>query len=173
MRRSKQVHAVLCRRLLAILAPLLRRLVKRGELMLIDAAGNRMTFGTPQDSPRVTVRLHRLDLPLRLLINPSLTLGEAYMKGEWTIEEGTLRDFLFVVSSNLTALDEAPLARLRAKLGARYDTVWLELHAVLALPGSAYHARLASGAWAWITVSVPASAMRRRSTVRTSKLFAT
>ena len=98
MRRSKQVHAVLCRRLLAILAPLLRRLVKRGELMLIDAAGNRMTFGTPQDSPRVTVRLHRLDLPLRLLINPSLTLGEAYMNGEWTIEEGTLRDFLFVLS---------------------------------------------------------------------------
>ena len=144
MRRSKQVHAVLGRRLLAILAPLLRRLVKRGELMLIDAAGNRMTFGTPQDSPRVTVRLHRLDLPLRLLINPSLTLGEAYMNGEWTIEEGTLRDFLFVVSSNLTALDEAPLARLRTKLG-RLTHVLRPIRKAKAKANVAHHYDLSSG----------------------------
>lgn len=117
MRISQRIQAAFGRCMLAMLVPLLRRLVQQGELVLIDAAGNCETFGSPKNGPQVAVRLHTLDLPLRLLLNPSLILGEAYMDGEWTIEQGTLRDFLFVISSNLTALDEAPLARLRTKLG--------------------------------------------------------
>ena len=117
MPKADEFKAAVARRLLAVVAPLLQRLVQKGELVLIDAADNQRTFGSPGTGPRVIVRLHSLDLPLRLLFNPSLTLGEAYMGGDLTIEEGTLRDLLFVLSSNLSALDTAPLERLRMKLG--------------------------------------------------------
>ena len=143
MRISEKIQTALGRRLLAILAPLLRQLVHKGELVLIDAAGNRETFGSPKKGPQVTVRLHTLGLPLRLLFTPSLTLGEAYMNGEWTIEEGTLRDFLFVVSSNLAALDEAPLARLRAKLG-RLAHMLRPIHKSRAKANVAHHYDLSS-----------------------------
>ena len=116
MLATTHFHAALGRRLLALLAPVLQKLVQKGQLTLVDAAGHRTSFGASDEGPRVTIRLHAVDLPLRLFLNPSLTLGEAYMEGELTIEEGTLRDFLLVVSSNLSALDTLPLARLRTKL---------------------------------------------------------
>ena len=90
-----------------LLTRLLDRLIRTGRLTVIDAAGRTRSFG-PGGVPAVTVRLHSRLLPYRLLLSPALSLGEAYMDGTLTIEEGTLRDFLHLATQNYAALDGQP-----------------------------------------------------------------
>ena len=63
----------------------LSRLIKRGSLVVVPLDGPSMRFGEPTASP-VTVRLHARSLHRKLLINPDLALGEAYMDGTLTVD---------------------------------------------------------------------------------------
>lgn len=94
----------------------MRAIVKAGRLTIIDAAGRRQTFDPGMPGPVVTVRLHSAFLPLKLLTRPSLALGEAYMDGSLTIEEGSVRDLLAIVTSGLDGLEAMPIERFRAPL---------------------------------------------------------
>jgi cyclopropane-fatty-acyl-phospholipid synthase len=79
-----------------LLARLLGTALKEGTLNIIDVAGKTHRFvGTR--SPEVTVRLHNRALEYQLYINPDLVLGEAYVNGTLTVEQGELRDFLRIV----------------------------------------------------------------------------
>ena len=72
---------------------LLRSLMTEGQLTVIDAAGVSHVFaGRP--GPAVTVRLHNRALHHRLLLNPKLAVGEAYMDGTLTIEDASLYDLI-------------------------------------------------------------------------------
>ncbi|MET4698964.1 cyclopropane-fatty-acyl-phospholipid synthase [Constrictibacter sp. MBR-5] len=53
---------------------------------------------------------------MRILLRPSLALGEAYMDGTITIEQGTLRDLLHLCTSNLEALGRHPIGAVRGEL---------------------------------------------------------
>ncbi|MFQ5467636.1 MAG: class I SAM-dependent methyltransferase [Kiloniellaceae bacterium] len=77
-----------------------RSLIQQGELTLIDATGRTHRFGTPESGPRATMRLHDRRLHYRLLINPRLYLGEAYMDGTLTVESGSLYELLDLVGRN-------------------------------------------------------------------------
>lgn len=103
---------------LPLIGNLLRSLVRDGHLTLVDSAGRAHRFGNARSDAGVTVRLHDPGLPLRLALSPSKALGEAYMDGRITLERGTIRDLLQIVTSNLAALDAHPLQALRAKLAA-------------------------------------------------------
>ena len=83
-----------------LLARFLRGLIERGELTLIDARGKRHSIGDRARGPAVTMRLHDRRLHHRLLLNPRLYTGEAYMDGTLTIEGGTIYDFLDLVGRN-------------------------------------------------------------------------
>lgn len=72
----------------------IRLVIRKGQLTVIDAAGRRRGFRGQLPGPEITVRLRDRRLPLRLLFNPSLALGEAYMDGNFVLEHGSLRDFL-------------------------------------------------------------------------------
>ena len=75
-----------------------------GDLEIIDARGNHHRFiGEP--GLKSTIRLHDSRLHHRLVMNPDLEFGEAYMNGTLTIEEGDLADFLGVAIANMYALD--------------------------------------------------------------------
>jgi len=76
-----------------VFAEFFNRLIRSGNLTVIDAGGQERSFG-PGGVPVVTVRFHSQTLPYRILFNPSLAVGEAYMDGTLTIEAGTLREFL-------------------------------------------------------------------------------
>jgi len=78
----------------------LRRLIRRGELKIITAEGREMVLGAPGTRPKVSIRLHDKNLPLKLMLNFTLALGEAYMDGRLTIEEGTLYDLLELFAIN-------------------------------------------------------------------------
>jgi cyclopropane-fatty-acyl-phospholipid synthase len=76
-----------------ILSGMLRRMVRVGELTVIDASGRRHVFkGAP--GPRATVRILDRATELGLLRRPDPGLGEAYMDRRLLIEEGTLYDLL-------------------------------------------------------------------------------
>ena len=103
-----------------LLMNLLKRLIRRGRLTVIDATGKQHSFGLATSSPAVTIRLHDRHLHHRLFLNPELNLGEAYMDGTLTIEQGSLYDLLDLCTANPNALSHHPVQRLRQRL----DRIW-------------------------------------------------
>jgi len=88
-----------------LLAKFLERFVSVGHLGLIDADGRRHDFGDPAGGPSVTLRLHDKALHHKLVVNPKLAVGEAYMDGTLTLEDGNIGDFFAVVGRNLDNLE--------------------------------------------------------------------
>lgn len=80
---------------------LMRRLIKQGTLHLVDHLGHKQSFHGSEDLPTVTAHIHSPKLYARLLLHPDLALGEAYMDGEITIENGTIYDFLLLLAGNI------------------------------------------------------------------------
>ena len=108
-----------------LLASALRRIVTIGTLTLTDAHGRAHRFsGRP--GPRVAVRLHDPSLHWKLLSNPWLHVGESYMDGTLTIEEGSLKDFLELCCANVQAASGNPVLRLNDWLG--YKMRWFQQH---------------------------------------------
>ena len=99
-----------------LLAHPLRRLIRTGDLTVIDAGGKRHRFGVPGQRPRASFRLHDRALHFKLALNPDLYLGEAYMDGGLTIEEGTLYELVELLASNLAVAPPLPLEALRDRL---------------------------------------------------------
>jgi cyclopropane-fatty-acyl-phospholipid synthase len=86
-------------------AKLMNHFVRAGTLTVIDSAGRRQVFGGKAPGPVATIRLHEKSIENRILVNPHLGVGEAYMDGTLTIEEGTLYDFLDLCGLNLDHLE--------------------------------------------------------------------
>ena len=78
----------------------LKYFTHHGHLTVTDATGKKHVFGAADAQPRSAIRLHRRALHYKAMINPSLYLGEAYMDGTLTIEEGTLADLIYFFSLN-------------------------------------------------------------------------
>jgi cyclopropane-fatty-acyl-phospholipid synthase len=87
----------------------MKSFVKVGTLTVIDADGGRHVFaGAP--GPQVTMRLSDRSLYRKLVLNPELHAGEAYMDGRIDFEEGSsLRDFITLFSMNRNSLATYPL----------------------------------------------------------------
>lgn len=94
-----------------LLARMLRRLIRNGSLLVRDNQGDTWRFG-PGGEPAVSIRLTDKKLPARLLANPSLALGEAYMDGTLRIEAGSLRDLLWICTSDMDTIDALPGKRM-------------------------------------------------------------
>ena len=93
-----------------LLSHMLRRLVRTGTLVVIDAAGRRHEFaGAP--GPHVTIRLSDRALHRRLFTNPELAAGEAWMDGTLVCEDAALYDFLHLFAINRGAFGSYPLQR--------------------------------------------------------------
>ena len=94
----------------------LSRLIKQGALVAIYADGRSKQYGEDSSSP-VTVRFHARSLPRKLLVNPDLALGEAYMDGTLTIEEDDIYGLVELLVVNLAHQPDVwhyrSLARLR------------------------------------------------------------
>ena len=82
-----------------LFASVLAQVIRFGRLSVIDAAGKRYDF-TGAPGPSATVRLHDPALHWKLLARPRLYVGEAYMDGTLTVEEGSLYDFIEVLVAN-------------------------------------------------------------------------
>lgn len=91
----------------------LDRLISRGALCVVDADGTSRRYGAADAAP-ITLRFHRRGLARKLLLNPDLYLGEAYVDGALTIDGDDLYGFLELVLANLAAQPETRYRRWRA-----------------------------------------------------------
>ena len=83
------------------LSNLLKTFVRKGRLTVIDVDGASHEFGSGEDGPHVTMRLHDKSLRWKLFLNPELQAAEAYMDGDLTFEEGSgCYDLLYLFSVN-------------------------------------------------------------------------
>ncbi|MDA7946043.1 MAG: cyclopropane-fatty-acyl-phospholipid synthase family protein [Hyphomicrobiaceae bacterium] len=83
------------------LSNLLKTFVRKGQLTVIDVDGSSHRFGSGEDGPHVTMRLHDKALRWKLFLNPELQAAEAYMDGGLTFEEGSgCYDLLYLFSVN-------------------------------------------------------------------------
>ncbi len=87
-----------------LLVRFLGAVIDQGEFTLIDSRGRAYNFGDGA-APRVAIRLHDKATERRLLLNPRLAAGEAYMEGKLTIEEGTLYDLIDLIGRNIEAFE--------------------------------------------------------------------
>jgi cyclopropane-fatty-acyl-phospholipid synthase len=94
-----------------MLGLLLNRLMRKGVLTVIHSDGKAESFG--QGTPHVTVRMHDKRAIPELLLNPDLALGELYMDGRLTVENGgTIRDVLDLLMLNLGQVHPSGLHKL-------------------------------------------------------------
>lgn len=92
--------------MLPILPITLGRIVKTGDLTMIDANGKETSLGDGTGTP-VRVRFTDSKVEWQIALNPHLHLGEAYMDGKMVFEQGRIFDFLAIVLSNIEQT-EAP-----------------------------------------------------------------
>ncbi|MBR0776155.1 class I SAM-dependent methyltransferase [Bradyrhizobium diazoefficiens] len=79
-----------------LLRRFLSQFIRRGSMTLTTASGSRFTVGDGSGKP-IEVRFVTPDAERRILINPELGLGEAYMDGEFVVERGTIADALAIL----------------------------------------------------------------------------
>jgi len=86
---------------MTLLDQALRRMLRHGELTIIDADGTRRTYGTPEiGRAPVVIRFTDRQVARDLSRNPRLALGEAYMDGRIVFEEGDILALVDLVTAN-------------------------------------------------------------------------
>jgi cyclopropane-fatty-acyl-phospholipid synthase len=99
-----------------VLDSLLGRLIHTGTLTVVDATGIQRRYGSG-DAPRVTISIKDRRTELSLLMDPEFSLGQAFMDGRLTVEEGDIYDFLALVLGNVRLRYSAgPFAPFMARL---------------------------------------------------------
>jgi cyclopropane-fatty-acyl-phospholipid synthase len=88
-----------------LLARVLARVVGEGQLTIIDAGGRSHRIGGARPGPVLTLRIHDRWTGIRLALRPRLALGEAYMDGKLTVEDGDIYDLLDLIGRNMAALE--------------------------------------------------------------------
>lgn len=101
------------------LSNMMKSFVRVGTLKIIDAKGQVHVFaGEP--GPQVTMRLSDPSLYHKLVFNPELHAGEAYMDGRMSFEDSSLRDFLTLFSLNRMSLASYPLQKVLRSLSRKF-----------------------------------------------------
>lgn len=123
-----------------ILAGLLKSIIQKDHLTIIDPTGRVYEFGE-QYKPSLTIRLHDRGVARALLLDPQFALGQVYMDGRLTVTNGDIADLLNLFTRNLgrsfggfhwnllASMRRAtrrffqynPLARARSNVAHHYD----------------------------------------------------
>jgi len=101
------------------LSHMMKSFVRVGTLKIIDADGKVHVF-SGQPGPNVTMRLSDRSLYYKLVFNPELNAGEAYMDGRMSFEDSTLRDFLTLFSLNRLSLSSYPLQKVLRRVSRMF-----------------------------------------------------
>jgi cyclopropane-fatty-acyl-phospholipid synthase len=100
-----------------LFARILETTFKVGQLTVIDGYGRTHRIKGALPGPACTLRLHERSLNWKLLINPKLALGEAFMEGNLTCEDCSLYELLDLLAQNVAYLEAHPSQAWRAPLG--------------------------------------------------------
>lgn len=97
-----------------LLRGMLQQIIRRGTLAVAGPDGHGYAVGN--GAPFVAIRIVDSTVIPRLLVNPDLALGEAYMNGALRVEKGNIYDFLELCFANLCWSSGHPLRRARASI---------------------------------------------------------
>ena len=81
---------------MALIGRFIEQILPVGTITVIQPDGSKETYG-PGGGKHSTVRLHDRRAALELFRNPRLKLGELYMDGRLTIEDGSMLDLLELI----------------------------------------------------------------------------
>jgi cyclopropane-fatty-acyl-phospholipid synthase len=99
-----------------LLSTMLRHLVHRGTLRVIDADGRLHVFsGEPWRT--ITMRFHDRAIAREIFFNAKLKLGESFMEGRLTVEDGSIYDLLDFLALNLNLAPPQLIMRLSEIFG--------------------------------------------------------
>ena len=105
-----------------ILDTMLKRLIKKGALTIIDADGKSHSYGQGGGYAS-TIRITDKATAWKLLTNPELEFGEAFMDGRVVLEKGDVYDMVALIMQNIGwSTHIGPLSRVASagrKLGRR------------------------------------------------------
>jgi cyclopropane-fatty-acyl-phospholipid synthase len=110
-----------------LLNKLLTKLIKQGELTVVDHDGKTYHYGQSElDVPSVKVRLTDRKVAWDIASDPRLGAGEAWMDGRMEMVEGDVRDLILLFRRNApwekpNALRPKPLKRAAAAVMGRID----------------------------------------------------
>ena len=83
-----------------MLKQLFGSIIKSGTLIVVLPGGRSLRFG--EGKPEIGIRFHDSRAGLELASNPELKLGEIYMDGRLTLENGDIADLLDFFMHNLS-----------------------------------------------------------------------
>ncbi|MFN3943687.1 MAG: class I SAM-dependent methyltransferase [Allosphingosinicella sp.] len=113
-----------------LLDKLLRQVVKKGELTVIDHKGREYRYGAPVPELRpVRVRLTDAGAAFHIAKDPRVGAGEAYMDGRMVVEEGDVRDLALLARYNAPferpggLRPKGPVRRIAAAVAGRVDQI--------------------------------------------------
>lgn len=110
-----------------LLDRLFHKMIRDGELTVIDSSGKTHVYGTPNPAkPGVTVRFTDASVANRIAINPALGAGEGYMDGRIIIEKGDIRQLVDLVTWNLRWQRDNPVRFAlwrQASIAAKIDQI--------------------------------------------------
>ncbi|WP_310467160.1 cyclopropane-fatty-acyl-phospholipid synthase family protein [Sphingomonas sp.] len=113
-----------------LLDKMLRKLIRRGELTIIDHRGKAWRYGAPDPAiASVTARLADSRVAMKIASDPRVGAGEAYMDGRFTLEQGDIRDLILLARYNspfekIGALKgKSPVAKAAGAIAGRLDQV--------------------------------------------------
>ena len=103
------------------LSHMMKSFVKKGSLTIVDHKGEVHEFkGEAGAAPDVKLKLTDPSLYYKLVLNPELNAGEAYMDGRLQLMHGTtLRDFLKLSSINSQHIADYPLQKFIGKISMK------------------------------------------------------
>ncbi|MSP83054.1 MAG: class I SAM-dependent methyltransferase [Alphaproteobacteria bacterium] len=103
---------------------LLRDVVRKGSLHVVDSNGRTHRYGPDDGSTPVVMRVRDRWTELRLLLNPLVNAGEAYMDGGIEILQGSLREWMALCYENFElASQRRQSLRVRNAVGRAFRFV--------------------------------------------------
>jgi cyclopropane-fatty-acyl-phospholipid synthase len=83
-----------------LLDKMLRKLMKKGELIVVDHDGKEYRYGKPDGRKPIRARLTDRGAAFHIAKDPRVGAGEAYMDGRLVLEEGDIRDLVLLIREN-------------------------------------------------------------------------
>ena len=81
-----------------MLFSILKKIPLQGRLEIVDSRNNLHSLG--KGNPYVKIKLKSSAIQRKIFLNPSLHVGEAYMNGDLIILEGSIENFISIISSS-------------------------------------------------------------------------
>jgi cyclopropane-fatty-acyl-phospholipid synthase len=113
-----------------LLDKMLRAVVKKGDLTIIDHGGREYRYGAPDPNwGPVRVRMMDRGAAFHIARDPRVGAGEAFMDGRFTIEQGDLRELLMLIRYNAPIERQGALKpkglirRLAGEIAGRIDQI--------------------------------------------------